>query len=191
MLAAKLRGLRGLTVGIVGMGTIGTAVAKAFHAMGAEIVFFDPIVESSEAISKLSATRLSLDALLATADIVTLHLPLIEDTRHLIDEAALARLQADAILINAARGGIVDEKALADTISAGRLGGVAIDVYSEEPPDASNPLLALEREAAQRILFTPHIAGVSRQAWATLFQVAWDNVVRVLIDGDPPLNRVY
>ena len=191
MLAAQLRGLRGLKVGIVGMGTIGTAVAAAFHAMGAEIVFFDPVVDSSDSIKKLSATRMSLEELLASADVITLHLPLIEQTRDLIDEAALARLKKDAILINAARGGIVDEAALADALSAGRLGGVALDVYSAEPPEASNPLLALEGDAARRILLTPHIAGVSRQAWAKLFQVAWDNVLRVLIDGDPPLNRVY
>ncbi len=172
MLAARLRGLRGLKVGIVGMGTIGTAVAHAFHAMGAEIVFFDPVVESSESIQKLSASRMPLADLLASADVITLHVPLIEQTRGLLDEAALALLKNDAILINAARGGIVDEEALAKALSAGQLGGVAIDVYSEEPPEASNPLLALEGEAAQRILFTPHIAGVSRQAWATLFQVA-------------------
>ncbi|MGI9259207.1 MAG: 2-hydroxyacid dehydrogenase, partial [Gammaproteobacteria bacterium] len=191
MLAAQLRGLRGLTVGIVGMGTIGTAVAGAFHAMGAEVIFFDPIVDSSEAIKKLSATRVSLEELLASADIVSLHLPLIEQTKGLIDQAALARMKNDAIFINAARGGIVDEASLAEALSAGQLGGAAIDVYSAEPPEAANPMLALEGEAAKRVLFTPHIAGVSRQAWATLFQVAWDNVVRVLIDGDPPLNRVY
>ena len=191
MLAAQLRGLRGLKVGVVGMGTIGTAVAAAFHAMGAEIVFFDPIVDSSDSIKKLSATRMSLEELLASADVITLHLPLIAQTRDLIDEAALARLKKDAILINAARGGIVDEAALADALAAGRLGGVALDVYSAEPPEASNPLLALEGDAARRILLTPHIAGVSRQAWATLFQVAWDNVVRVLKNGEPPLNRVY
>ncbi|HEY5623527.1 MAG TPA: NAD(P)-dependent oxidoreductase [Gammaproteobacteria bacterium] len=191
MLTAQLRGLRGLTVGIVGMGTIGTAVATAFRAMGAVIVFFDPVVETSAAIDSLGAVRLPLEELLATADVVSLHLPLNDDTRILIDENALARMRREAILINAARGGIVDEPALAAALEAGSLAGAAIDVYAQEPPPADNPLLMLEGEAARRILFTPHIAGVTRQAWVSLFQTAWDNVVRVLENGEPPLNRVY
>ena len=100
-------------------------------------------------------------------------------------------MKPDSILINAARGGIVDEAALATALSSGDLGGAAVDVYSEEPPSSSNPLFALEGDAARRTIFTPHIAGVTRQAWANLFVVSWDNVVRVLQNGEAPLNRVY
>ena len=100
-------------------------------------------------------------------------------------------MQSDAVLINAARGGVVDEAALAESLTKGEIGGAVVDVYSEEPPSASNPLLALEGDAADRILFTPHIAGVTRQSWAYLFESAWENVVRVLERGEPPANRVY
>jgi phosphoglycerate dehydrogenase-like enzyme len=100
-------------------------------------------------------------------------------------------MKPDAVLINAARGGIVDEAALADALRRGALAGAAVDVYSTEPPAMSNPLLALEPEAAARLLLTPHIAGVTRQAWAGLFEAAWRNVRRVLADDQLPLNRVY
>jgi phosphoglycerate dehydrogenase-like enzyme len=95
------------------------------------------------------------------------------------------------VLIQAARGGVVDEAALIAHLDSGRLGGAAIDVYSTEPPAPANPLFALKGEAARRVLFTPHIAGVTRQASATLFREAWANVERVLVKGEAPLNRVY
>jgi phosphoglycerate dehydrogenase-like enzyme len=94
------------------------------------------------------------------------------------------------VLINAARGGIVDESALAQRLASGELGGAAVDVYSTEPPAADNPLLRLDGETRRRLILTPHIAGVTRQAFAELFRQAWDNVARVLI-GETPLNRVY
>ena len=134
---------------------------------------------------------MTLEELLVESDVVTLHVPLIPATENLIGASELAHMKPDAVLINAARGGVVDEAALADTLAAGRLTGAAVDVYSSEPPPRSNPLLALTGEAAERLLLTPHIAGVTRQAWAGLFEAAWANVVRVVADGEPPLNRVY
>jgi phosphoglycerate dehydrogenase-like enzyme len=100
-------------------------------------------------------------------------------------------MKAGAILINSARGGIVDEAALARVLESGHLGGVAVDVYSVEPPDASNPLFAVTGEAARRMLFTPHVGGVTRQASAFLFEHAWANVERVLAKGEAPASRVY
>jgi phosphoglycerate dehydrogenase-like enzyme len=97
-------------------------------------------------------------------------------------------MKRGAVLIQASRGGVVDEAALADALRAQHLGGAAVDVYSTEPPGPDNPLLALDGEAAQRLLLTPHIAGVTRQASAYLFASAWENVERV-IKGAPPLNR--
>jgi phosphoglycerate dehydrogenase-like enzyme len=109
----------------------------------------------------------------------------------MIGAPQLAKMKKDAILINAARGGIVAEAALAEALRSGKLGGAAVDVYSPEPPEASNPLLSLEGEAAHRLLLTPHIAGVTLQAQAALFREAWKNVERVLVQGLSPLNRVY
>ncbi|MFL2547327.1 MAG: NAD(P)-dependent oxidoreductase [Candidatus Rariloculaceae bacterium] len=191
MIADSLSGLTGLTVGVVGLGTIGRVVASAFKRMGGRIVFFDPAVEDADVPEELEAERLTLADLLSNADVVTLHIPLIPATTGLIGASELATMKPDSILINAARGGIVDEAALATALSSGDLGGAAVDVYSEEPPSSSNPLFALEGDAARRTIFTPHIAGVTRQAWANLFVVSWDNVVRVLQNGEAPLNRVY
>lgn len=184
-------GLTGLTVGVVGLGNIGLAVAEAFQGMGSNIVFYDPQLADPAAAEQLGARRMTLNELLQTADIITLHVPLIPETEGLISGSELAQMKSTAILINAARGGIVDEAALAEALASGALGGAVVDVYSEEPPSESNPLLQLDKEFAQRVLLTPHIAGVTRQAWAYLFRTAWENVLRVLNDGEQPLNRVY
>ena len=134
---------------------------------------------------------MTLDALLAAADVVSLHVPLLPETQGLIGERELSLMKPNAVLIQAARGGVVVEAALAAHLRAGRLGGAAVDVYSTEPPAADNPLLRLEGEAARRLLLTPHIAGVTRQSWTYLFRVAWENVERVLLRNEPPLNRAY
>jgi phosphoglycerate dehydrogenase-like enzyme len=116
--------------------------------------------------------------------------PLLHATKGLIGHSQLAIMKPGAILINAARGGIVDEAALAAHLASGHLGGAAVDVYSTEPPGVDNPLFRLDSEAAQRTLLTPHIAGVTRQSFAHLFRASWQNVARVL-GGEAPINRVY
>jgi len=191
MLADNLPGLDGLRVGIVGFGIIGAAVAQAFHRMGSRIVYYDPAPPDATAVATVKAESLSLDALLQTSDVVTLHVPLLPATQGLIGARELALMKPNAVLIQAARGGIVDEAALAQHLAAGKLGGAAVDVYSTEPPLADNPLLKLAGEAAQRLLLTPHIAGVSRQSSAYLYRSAWRNVERVLLQNEPPHHRVY
>ena len=190
MVADNLPGLEGLTVGVIGLGTIGYAVAEAFRRFGCEIVYHDP-TPRDEAAAKLGAKALSLEELLKTADVVTVHVPLLPQTRSMIGARQLNLMKPGAVLIQASRGGIVNETALAANLNSGRLSGAAVDVYSVEPPDTDNPLFALEGEAARRVLFTPHVAGVTRQASATLFREAWANVERVLVRGEAPQNRVY
>lgn len=191
MVAASLQGLGGLTVGLVGMGIIGLAVAERCYAFGARIAYHDPVPpRDPEAITRIGAQAMELDALLAAADVITLHVPLIEATRHLIDARRLGLMKPGAILVNAARGGIVDETALAAAIEEGRLGGAAFDVYATEPPEADNPLLTVSEAVAARLILTPHIAGVSRQASQFLFNEAWKNVTRVLKDGEEPHNAI-
>src|SRR5258707_10887455 len=185
-----LAGIDGLTVGVIGFGTIGRAVAQAFQRMGANLCFFDPAGDAAFAQS-LDAKGISLDELLSTSDVVSLHVPLLPATQNLIGAKELARMKPGAILIQGSRGGIVDEAALAASLSSGHLGGAAVDVYSTEPPSPDNPLLTLSGESASRLLLTPHIAGVTRQASAFLFRSAWQNVERVLAQGQPPLNRAY
>jgi phosphoglycerate dehydrogenase-like enzyme len=123
--------------------------------------------------------------------VVSLHVPLLPATQGLIGARELARMKQGAILIQAARGGIVDETALAASLAAGHLGGAAVDVYSVEPPAPDNPLLRLTGEGASRLLLTPHIAGVTRQASALLFRSSWQNVERVLVRGEKPMHRAY
>ena len=187
LIADNLAGLDGLLAGIVGFGVIGRSVAQAFHRLGCRVSFHDPAPPS--AIS--DAAALPLVDLLRTADIVSLHVPLLASTTNLIGARELALMKPGAVLINAARGGVVDETALAAALTAGRIGGAAVDVYSTEPPAPDNPLLTLSGEAAQRLLLTPHIAGVTRQSSAYLFRSAWANVERVLVRNEPPLYRAY
>ena len=190
MMADNLAGLDGLTVGIVGFGAIGMAVASAFHQRGCRILFYDPAPSDPTLSDPLKAQFSSLEEVLKMSNVVTLHVPLLPTTLSLIGTRELALMKADAVLIQASRGGIVDEVALANCLSTGHLAGVAIDVYSTEPPNDDHPLLALQGEALRRILFTPHIAGVTRQSAALLFLSAWQNLARVLIEGQPPLHRV-
>ena len=191
MVADNLGGLDGLLVGVIGFGTIGAAVAQAFHRMGCRICFHDPAPQNREAASALGAAAVSFEELLRIADVVSLHVPLLPSTQNLIGERELARMKQGAVLIQASRGGVVDEAALAAALTSGHLGGAAVDVYSAEPPTANNPLLTLSGETARRLLLTPHIAGITRQSWRFLFRSAWQNVERVLIAGEPPHNRVY
>ena len=190
MVAENLSGLEGLTVGVVGLGTIGMTVAQAFHGMGSQIVYHDPAPRDPVLTSQMGAVAMPLHELLECADIVTMHVPLLPSTRSMIGEHELARMRAGAILINAARGGIVDDIALARDLANGHLGGAAVDVFSSEPPTRDNPLLDVGNDIGRRLLLTPHIAGVTRQSWVNLFRVAWHNVEQFLIQDEPPVNRV-
>lgn len=191
MVADNLAGLDGLLVGLVGFGTIGLAVAQAFQRMGCRVCYYDPAPRDAKAGEAIGAEPMALDALLAAADVVSLHVPLLPATTGLIGARELLLMKPNAVLIQASRGGVVDEAALAAHLRAGRLGGAAVDVYSTEPPTADNPLLTLDGEGARRLLLTPHIAGVTRQSWTYLFRSAWENIERVLLRGEPPLNRAY
>jgi phosphoglycerate dehydrogenase-like enzyme len=190
MIADSLLGLDGLTVGIVGFGIIGVAVATAFHKRGCAILYYDPSPRDVGAGEAFGAKATSLEELLRAADVVSLHVPLLPQTTRLIGAAELAMMKPGAVLIQASRGGVVDEAALAQALQEGRLSGAAVDVYSTEPPAPDHPLLSLQGEAAQRILFTPHIAGVTRQSTAFLCRSAWRNIERFFTGSEAPRNIV-
>jgi len=154
------RELSGKTLGIVGFGGIGRLVARLGRALGMRVIGSDPQVPaSSPAWRAEGAERRELDALLGEADVVTLHVPLVDATRHLIDAARLARMKPGAILINTERGGVVDEAAVAAALASGRLGGAALDVFEQEPLAAGSPLAG-----CPNLLLTPHIAGVTAES---------------------------
>lgn len=187
LLADNLPALEGLTVGVIGLGVIGLAVAEAFAKLGCTLVYSDPAPRGA---APPGARSLPLDELMRAADVVCVHVPLLASTRGLIGAAQLASMKPGAVLVQASRGGIVDEAALAAQLRSGHLGGAAVDVYDTEPVAADNPLLALEGDAARKLLLTPHIAGVTRQSYALLFRSSWENVERAL-RGEPPHNRVF
>lgn len=146
--------LSGKTLGILGHGELGGAVARLAEAFGMQVVF-------GELPGRPGPNRLPLARLLPQVDVLSLHCPLTEQTRHLIGAPELAAMKPGALLINSARGGLVEEQALADALRSGHLGGAATDVLSEEPPRNGNPLLAPD---IPRLIVTPHSAWGSREA---------------------------
>jgi glycerate dehydrogenase len=167
LLDHPIRELAGRTLGIVGYGALGQAVAKIAEAFGMRLL----IAERPSGPHEPGRTPLA--ELLAHSDVVSLHVPLAENTRNLIGAAELARMRPDALLINTARGGIVDEAALAKALRAGRLGGAAVDVLSIEPPRLGNPLLAPD---IPNLIVTPHIAWASREARQRLIDEVAENI---------------
>ncbi|MEM8546664.1 MAG: D-2-hydroxyacid dehydrogenase [Pseudomonadota bacterium] len=150
-----IRELAGRTLGIIGYGALGQGVANAANAFGLKVI----VARRDDQDERPG--RLPLPVLLAQADIVSLHCPLTPATHHLIDADALAAMRPDALLINTARGGLIDTEALATALQAGQLGGAGIDVLETEPPTASDPLATL---ALPNLIVTPHIAWAAKEA---------------------------
>ncbi|MFP5288921.1 MAG: phosphoglycerate dehydrogenase, partial [Thermoanaerobaculia bacterium] len=155
----KLTGveLQGKTLGVVGFGRIGQRVADRARGFEMKIVAHDPFLDAAAA-RKLGVDLLPLDELLAAADVVTLHVPLTDQTRNLLDRARLAKMKKGALVINCARGGVVDEDALLEALESGHLGGAALDVFAEEPPKD----LRLVRHG--KVVATPHLGAQTREA---------------------------
>ncbi len=167
LLDFPIRELEGKVLGIVGHGALGKAVAKIGEAFGLEV----RLAQRPGGVEQPG--RPSLDRLLAEVDILSLHCPLTEQTRNLIGERELGLMRPDALLINAARGGIVDEAALARVLREGQLGGAGVDVLELEPPVEGNPLLELE---IPNLIVTPHIAWASRESRQRLIQEIAGNI---------------
>ena len=166
----------GKTIGIVGFGSIGRIVAKKAHAFGLRCVAYDPMLSGdSVELDGFSVPLLSLSELLSESDAITLHLPFLPDTKNLFNAATLDQIKEGACLINTARGGIVDEKALADRLRSGRLGGAAIDVFSTEPAKDLSHFAGIEN-----LILTPHIAGVTQESNERVSQMIADEVNRYL-----------
>ncbi|MFO1049321.1 MAG: NAD(P)-dependent oxidoreductase [Geminicoccaceae bacterium] len=170
--------LHGSTVGIVGFGRIGRAVARRCLGFAMEVLVNDPVAEA-DTVARLGYTLVELDELLQRVDFLTLHAPLLPETHHLIDARRLALLKPSAILINTARGGIVDETALLAALERGQLAAAGLDVFETEPlPDG--PLRAHER-----VVLTPHVAGLSDAAVRAMAERCCDSVLAVLRGRDP------
>ena len=172
----------GRTLGLVGFGDIARHVAARAQALGMTLLAHDPFVHEEDPVwRELNAERADLDRLLAASDVVSLHVPLTDATRHLIDGPALAKMKSDAVLINTTRGGTVDEAALVDALKQGVIGGACLDVFEAEPLSAET---GAGFQDVPNLILTPHIAGVTEESnrWISVLTV--QNVLRVLDRSD-------
>ena len=183
---APLWRLRGKTLGLVGLGKIPQTLVPKAKALELHVVAYDPYI-SADVAAGIDVQLLSFDELLAVSDYISLHAPLTEETRNLFDADAFAKTKPEALLINTARGPMIDEQALANALDAGRLSGAGLDVMPNEPPDAACPLLNRDN-----VILTPHTAYYSEDALLDLQTKAARDVARVLSGEAPvyPFNRL-
>lgn len=168
--------MSGRRMGLVGYGAIARATAERVRALGMTVAAYDPHLPADHPAWR-TAERLDLPALLATSDVISLHVPLTAETRNMIDAKALSAMKPTAILVNAARGGVVDEAALAAVLKAGKLGGAALDVFEKEPLDAEAGAIFAD---VPNLILTPHIAGVTDESNLRVSRVTAENVVKYL-----------
>jgi D-3-phosphoglycerate dehydrogenase len=171
--------LQGKTLGIIGFGHVGRAVARRAQAFGMRLLVFDPLV-SAETMASFGAERVNLDDLLRESDFVTLHVPLTNETRHLINRERLALMKAGSFLVNTARGEVCDLDALYEALQSGRLAGVALDVFPDEPPDVSHPIFR-----HPNFLGTPHVAAHTPETLEHMALVVAEQVLKVLRGEEP------
>ncbi|HJS48638.1 MAG TPA: phosphoglycerate dehydrogenase [Gemmatimonadales bacterium] len=170
--------LHGKLLGLVGAGRVGAEVARRARAFGMGVVAHDPFL-AAERAQELEIELLPLEQLLQRADVVSLHTPLTDQTRGMVGARELALMSPDAILVNAARGGVVDEASLVDALRAGRLAGAALDVYAEEPLPADHPFRSLDN-----VILTPHLGASTEEAQRNVALEVADAVRAALVDGD-------
>ena len=163
------------TVGIVGLGNVGSAVAARLSGFGCRLLFTDIVPRGF-----LGASQVAFEQLLAESDIVTLHTPLDHDTRGLIGAAELSAMKPGALLVNASRGPVVDERALVSALESGRLAGAALDVYEVEPLAADSPLRGMDQ-----VFLSPHAGGATEQAAARVLAGVRANLLRVVAGEEP------
>jgi phosphoglycerate dehydrogenase-like enzyme len=182
-----VRRLRGGTFGIVGLGRIGTATSRRASALDMEVCFYDPYLPDGTELAHGYRRCASLHALLAAADVISLHCPLTEHNRHMIDAVALAAIKPGTLLINTARGALVDLTALEAALRDGQLGGAGLDVLPDEPPDPEHSLVQAFRRREPgldgRLLLTPHVAWFSSAGRADLRRKSAETVRDFLLAG--------
>lgn len=174
--------LLGKTLGIIGAGKIGYAVARRALGFDMKILFYDVI--SRPEMGRLGAKSTDLDILLKQADFVTVHVPLIKETHHLINEGKLGLMKKSAYLVNASRGEVVDQKALYNALDGKIIAGAALDVFEDEPPESNDPILRLGN-----VILTPHVAGHTGDSRRKMIIALAEDVSRAL-SGETPVNLV-
>lgn len=179
------REIAGATMGLMAMGAIAQATGRMAQGLGIKIIGYDPYADDS-AFTSLGAERCAnFEDLLSRSDILSLHSPLTEQTRNILDATAIARMPKGSYVINTARGGLIDEDALLGAIQSGHLAGAALDTFAVEPPKADHPFFA-----EPRIVLTPHIGGVTREAGGRVGVDAVSGIFQVLAGEPVPLSRI-
>ena len=184
MKTGSLRELGDCTVGFVGYGAIGREAARLTRSFGARTLFYTPHPRQDE-----YAEYCPLEELLAKSDIVSLNLPLTKETGNMADAAFFSRMKDGAILINTARGGLVNSRDLIAAIASGRLSGAGLDVLDNEPVQRDHVLVTAPEEVRRKIIFTPHIAGVSASSFVRTYRIITENICRIR-RGERPVNIV-
>ena len=177
------RDVYGATIGIVGAGRIGYAVAKRATGFSMKILFYD-VIPRPEMEKDFGAKKVDLDTLLKQSDFVSIHVPLMKETHHLINAEKLRLMKKTAYLINNSRGPVVDEKALYDALNEGRIAGAGLDVFEQEPAPLDNPLLKLDN-----VVVAPHISSASYETRSKMAEMVADNLV-AFFEGKKPPNLV-
>lgn len=189
MMVEGFRELGDCKVGFVGFGAIAQATAVRLGAWGCDMVYNKRTPLSAADEERLGVRYVSLDELVEMCDIVSLHVPVTDATRNMVNESFLDRMKNDAILINTARGDIVDQEALAAALVQGSIAGAGLDTLTPEPVTTDNVLVNLPEEAAGRLVFSPHIGGVTEGMFHRAHRTVWENIARVAA-GDQPINVV-
>ena len=175
-------------VGLVGFGAIGQAVARLLRAFGSRVSYCSAH-RKPELEEEMGVQWLEREALASQCDIVSLHLPVTPQTTHLVDAQFLAQMKPSALLINTARGEIVDQQALAEALEEGRIAGAGLDTLSPEPVQLDNPLLNLSPQASSKVIFSPHVAGTTRSVFYSIHRFVWENFQKCA-RGERPDNIV-
>jgi len=176
LLEHSIRELHNTTLGIIGYGALGQAVEKLARAFGMR-----PFIAERKSAENVRSGRIAFEEVLSMSDVITLHCPLTDETRAIIGTREFNKMKRDALLINCGRGGLVDEKALVDALQNGLIAGAGVDVLSNEPPQAGNPLLEIH---LPNLLVTPHVAWASLEAMQTLADNLIDNL-EAFVSGAP------
>ena len=187
--AAGENELGGKQIGLIGLGAIGREVIKRLAAWGCTFCYYDVIRPSEEAEKALGVTYLPLNELLATSDVITMQVPVLESTYHMIGAKELALMKPTAVYINCARGEVVDSDALAEALEKGIIGAAAVDTTEPEPMPADHPFAKMSAAGKARLTITPHIAGTTDEAFKRMLQWSIANFERVE-NGEKPINCV-
>jgi len=181
--------LYGKTLGLIGIGAIGREVAKRANAFGCNVIYFDAFPLKPEQEKELNVTQVTLDELIKTSDIISLHVPVLDSTFHMINAERLSQMKKSVIIVNTARGAIIDQKALCEALEKGTIGAAALDVVDPDEAPRDLDIFNLSEEGRKRLTITPHVGGMTDEAFTRMLVNAIANFERCE-NGEHPINNV-